>query len=231
MPEPDRSFVRDLKNLDRRLGIKQCTKCGEEKQLSEFYVRTDRNNHAMSKCKECSKKASMAWASKNKEKAYANNKKCRTKYPERAKDSCKKWHENNRERARFLARRTAMKRRHTEKGKLKDNVACLIYQSLKRGSKAGRHWEDLVGYTLDQLKLHLEKRFKPGMGWENYGTVWSIDHKIPVSVFNFERPEDIDFRICWSLKNLQPLECSENSRKNNKIDAPFQPSLAMGGAL
>jgi hypothetical protein len=82
-----------------------------------------------------------------------------------------------------------------------------------------------------QIKVHLEKRFKQGMTWENYGTVWSIDHKTPVSVFNFGRPEDIDFHICWSLKNLQPLGCAENSQKRAKIDKPFQPSLtiAVGG--
>ena len=81
--------------------------------------------------------------------------------------------------------------------------------------------------TCKRCNQKLEKKFKPGMTWENHGTVWHIDHKIPIAVFNFEKPDDIDFRLCWSLKNLQPLEASENMSKNDTIDAPFQPSLAM----
>ena len=114
------------------------------------------------------------------------------------------------------------------KGKLSSNISRAIRFSIKKNSKANRHWEMLVDFTIDQLKKHLEKRFKPGMTWENYGSVWEIDHKIPIAVFNFEKPEDIDFRLCWSLKNLQPLDASENVRKKDKIIKPFQPSLLMG---
>jgi hypothetical protein len=71
------------------------------------------------------------------------------------------------------------------------------------------------------------KLFKPGMTWENYGTYWHIDHKVPVVVHNFNRPEDIDFRLCWALRNLQPLEALENMKKQDKLDKPFQPSLRL----
>ena len=94
------------------------------------------------------------------------------------------------------------------------------------GIKNGRHWEDLVGYTVSELKNHLEKKFKKGMTWENYGQ-WHIDHKIPMSVFNYQRPEDIDFKKCWALENLQPLWRIENIKKSNKLTRPFQPSLAL----
>ncbi len=65
------------------------------------------------------------------------------------------------------------------------------------------------------------------MSWENYGTVWEIDHKIPIAAFNFERPEDIDFKKCWELKNLRPLEIYKNRSKQARIDKPFQPSLTI----
>lgn len=58
---------------------------------------------------------------------------------------------------------------------------------------------------------------------------WHIDHKIPKSAFNFETPEDIDFKRCWALKNLQPLWAAENIKKHDRVDKPFQPSLAIGG--
>ena len=93
-----------------------------------------------------------------------------------------------------------------------------IIKSLKSGSKAGRHWEVLVGYTRDEAKTHLEKRFSTGMTWENHGTCWHIDHILPIAAFNFERPEDIDFKRCWSLKNLQPLYAKDNMSKGAKYN-------------
>jgi len=209
--------------------MKHCNKCGLEKDKTDFYILQDTKGcrYLNSICKECSKKKSMEWARKNKEKANASVRKWRIKYPERERASCKKWHDNNPDRVRYLARKVGAKRRSTPKGKLRDNISCLMYQSLK-GSKAGRCWEDLVGYTVDQLKQHLEKRFTPEMNWGNYGSYWHIDHKIPIAVFNFERPEDIDFKLCWSIKNLQPLEARQNILKRDKLSKPFQPSLALG---
>jgi hypothetical protein len=60
--------------------------------------------------------------------------------------------------------------------------------------------------------------------WKNYGE-WHVDHKIPQSAFNFETPEDIDFKKCWALKNIQPMWAKENIIKSNRINKPFQPSL------
>ena len=98
-----------------------------------------------------------------------------------------------------------------------------IWQSLQN-NKHGNYWERLVGYGIDDLKEHLEKQFKDGMSWENYGE-WAIDHIIPKSAFNFEKPEDEDFKRCWNLKNLQPMWARENSIKGKKIPKPFQPTM------
>jgi hypothetical protein len=111
---------------------------------------------------------------------------------------------------------------------LNKSVSERMRGSLKKGVKAHRPWESLVGYTVEQLRVHLEKQFKRGMTWENHGIKgWHIDHKIPVSAFNFERPEDIDFKRCWELSNLQPMWWRDNLVKNNKLEHPFQPSLCI----
>ncbi len=102
-----------------------------------------------------------------------------------------------------------------------------IRNSLTSG-KRNNHWENLVGYSLEDLKRHLEKRFKKGMNFENYGRHgWHIDHKIPVSAFNFNGYNDPDFKRCWALKNLQPMWAKDNIAKSNKLEKPFQPSLAL----
>jgi len=93
--------------------------------------------------------------------------------------------------------------------------------------KGGDSWSALLGYTVDDLRAHLQGLFLPGMTWENYGE-WHIDHVIPVSAHNFEKPEDIDFKRCWALTNLQPLWAVDNIKKGAKLAAPFQPSLALG---
>ena len=64
------------------------------------------------------------------------------------------------------------------------------------------------------------------MIWGNYGD-WHIDHKIPISAFNFTKPEHEDFKRCWALSNLQPLWAKDNISKNAKLEKHFQPSLAI----
>ena len=88
-------------------------------------------------------------------------------------------------------------------------------RSLKSG-KNNNHWEELVDYTLNDLKLHLEGLFTDGMSWGNYGR-WHIDHIRPVSSFNIKSFNCEDFKLCWSLENLQPLWAIDNFNKSNKF--------------
>lgn len=139
----------------------------------------------------------------------------------------KVWRGNNVEKTRAIGRKAMNKRLNTPKGKLNNAITCRMRESLK-GSKANRKWEELVDFTIDQLKFHLEKKFTPEMNWDNYGIYWHIDHKVPIAIFNFQKPEDIEFRICWSLKNLQPLEKIENIRKGAKVDEKLYQELMIG---
>lgn len=116
------------------------------------------------------------------------------------------------------------KRLENSKWKLNHSVSNLIRMSLKN-RKDGYRWEQLVGYTLKDLMRHLERQFTSEMNWANYGSYWQIDHVTPVSAFNFDNFNHIDFIRCWELSNLQPLEKIRNNRKGIRIDKPFQPSL------
>jgi hypothetical protein len=220
---------------------KTCKKCGIAKDQSEFTKRSALKSGYAAHCKACAVQSAMDWNKAHPDKVKNGNKKWRETHKEYVKEvhrawsaSEKKreydrqWRANNPEKYLAAMNRAAAVRLSTLKGRLSLRAASAIRSSLKPGAKANRHWEELVSFTVDQLKTHLEKQFKPGMTWENYGTYWSIDHKIPVAVHNFERPEDIDFRLCWSLKNLQPMEKLANISKGAKIEEPFQPSLAIG---
>ena len=139
----------------------------------------------------------------------------------------RKWREDNPEKAKEQYRTANRKRLSINKYKISSNVSREMRSSLLKGTKLNRHWETLVNFNTDQLITHLESQFNPDMTWDNYGSHWEIDHKVPVAAFNFETPEDIDFKRCWSLDNLQPLEKFKNRKKSDKVDIPFQPSLAI----
>ena len=101
------------------------------------------------------------------------------------------------------------------KFRLNSNVRRSISEALE-GKKEGRRWEMLVGYTLKDLMKHLEAQFDDKMIWENYGSYWHIDHIKPKYLFKYENIEDLEFKECWALSNLQPLEAIANKKKGKK---------------
>jgi len=72
----------------------------------------------------------------------------------------------------------------------------------------------LVGCSIEKLKKHLEKKFKSGMSFSNYGK-WHIDHIIPCARFNLIKKSEQ--RKCFYYTNLQPLWAKENLRKGDKL--------------
>lgn len=45
------------------------------------------------------------------------------------------------------------------------------------------------------------------------GSYWEIDHIIPLNLFSYETEQDEQFKICWSLINLRPLEKITNKSR------------------
>jgi hypothetical protein len=99
--------------------------------------------------------------------------------------------------------------------KISNAIRANIRDSLHRKGldKKERGWEKLVGYTIKDFMTHIEKQFQTGMTWDNYGK-WHIDHIIPVVRFKFTSTDDIEFKKCWALTNLQPLWAIDNLRKH-----------------
>ncbi len=83
----------------------------------------------------------------------------------------------------------------------------------QNAGKAVRTFE-LIGCTLAELAAHLEKQFKNGMMWQNYGR-WHVDHIIPCAKFDLTDLEQQ--RKCFHYSNLQPLWATENIVKSNKL--------------
>ena len=117
------------------------------------------------------------------------------------------------------------KRKTDLKYNLNSKIRIAMWESLK-GKKAGKHWGELVGYSLKKLIKRLKKTMPEGYTWQDYmeGRL-NIDHIIPISAFNFTKPEHPDFERCWALKNLRLLTAKENNIKRAKLTKPFQPAL------
>lgn len=67
-----------------------------------------------------------------------------------------------------------------------------------------------INYSIEELKLHLESKFDNNMSWINYGIYWHIDHIIPQSCLPYTSMSDDNFKKCWALDNLRPLEAKQN---------------------
>lgn len=189
------------------LGYVLCVKCNLEKEDKK-------------QCKHCQKAYRLA--NKDKIKQYKieyckNNK-------EKIAEGNKKYYHNNYEKIRKLNNIYYNKRCNSDPSfKLRKICSNRIYQTLRniRGNKGGSILKYLP-YTIQELKEHLEKQFEPWMNWDNYGLAtpnkktWQIDHIIPQSKLPYLSMEDDNFKKCWALENLRPLEAFENIKKSNK---------------
>lgn len=207
-----------------------CSKCKKEKDQSEFFKNKARSNGLHNQCKRCfcdyiyksrkSKKGKEYLRKYRKtkkameyRKAYSITEKNRAYRREYTKtEKYKKW------RRLYSVKRSKM----DPAFRVDHGMRTLVCRGL-RNKKAGRSWENLVGYTTQDLIIHLEKQFDEHMTWDNYGPYWHVDHIIPKSSFHYKTAEEESFKKCWALDNLQPMEKMENLKKSNKISPLDKP--------
>jgi len=208
-----------------------CKTCKELKPLDLKHFRKNHNNGKPmpTTCKECYNKSRREFDRKraSQPKRVEARKQYKLNNPEKIKELNKKWREENKEYNRSYMRGWLKKRyhshyKHDPRFRIDNAMGANINSALK-GNKAGRKWESLVGYTVEDLIKHLESKFENWMTWENYGNpngdhteCWHVDHIVPQSSFEYTHPEEESFKRCWELDNLQPLSGKENIRKGNK---------------
>ena len=81
--------------------------------------------------------------------------------------------------------------------------------------------ERALGYSMSDLRAHLEGQFTDGMSWDAFreGRI-HIDHKTPISRFDLDDAEQV--LEAWSLDNLQPLWAVDNMSKGAKTDEEWR---------
>jgi len=220
--------------------MKYCSKCGDKKEENEF----PKNK---TWCKLCTSTYLKLYNSLHKEEIAFKKKKYQSNNKSKIKENKKEYYLDNKNE--FLPRQkeyqSTHKKERNERLSLRyknDPVyRCRIILSTsirdmlidKKSSKNGKSCLDYLGYTIKELKAHIEKQFEPWMTWDNQGTycvdtwndndtstwTWQIDHIIPHSLFRYSSMKDQDFQDCWALSNLRPLSAKHNLLKSNKVEA------------
>jgi hypothetical protein len=164
------------------------------------------------------KVADKKWRDNNKEYMNQKTKNWYEQNKEHRKEYLKEYREKNIDKIREIKRNYEKTRKHNDPlYKLINNFRTAIYQVLKENNvQKNGHYFEILKYLPEDLIVHLEKQFKDGMNWDNYGE-WHVDHILPISRHNIQEIGDEEFMKCWSLNNLQPMWGEENIRKSNKI--------------
>ncbi len=219
---------------------KVCIKCRITKSIIEFSKDRTRKNGYCNWCKECANKYNKKYYQKNsvkilkqQKKYWKNNKqeitikrkkyfreymkRYRLKHGIKLIKTATKWNQihkkevNERKKKYFRE-----KYGNNINYKLTLLLRSRIYYALKRNVKSNIT-KKLLGCSLEQLKQHIQKQFKPGMTWENHNFKgWHIDHIIPCASFDLSKTNEQ--RKCFNYTNLQPLWAEENLSKGKRLE-------------
>ena len=85
-----------------------------------------------------------------------------------------------------------------------------------KGNEKAYKTIELLGCSIPEFKEYLEKLFKDGMNWDNYGYYgWHVDHILPCAYFDLSDPKQQ--RLCFHYTNLQPLWSKDNYKKSCSV--------------
>jgi len=207
--------------------MKICNKCDVSKNLDLFYNNKNSKDGLTSSCKECISNKNKSDYLNNKENILMKSKKYRSEkketfkdyqkiYRNKTKEKYKEYHkkynkqywENNRDKRAQYDKNYLKKYPHVRsyRNSLK---SCLERMGMEKINSSF----ELLGYTPQEFKIHIESLFLEGMSWENRSE-WHIDHIKPVSLFDQNKP----IYIVNALNNLQPIWAIDNLSKSNNYN-------------
>jgi hypothetical protein len=189
---------------------KICTKCKKNKQKKEYSKHYRNKDGLQFWCKACKRgfyqenrvtiiSKQIEYVKENKE-IVAKRKKI--------------WSEKNK--VKIIKRNVANanKRRKTDPlFKLIENYRHRVWQSYKGlGFIKNETTLNILGCSIEEFILYIEKKFIKGMTRENYGK-WHIDHIIPLSSAKTEK----EIRKLCHYTNCQPLWAIDNMKKGDRL--------------
>lgn len=209
---------------------KVCTKCKTRKLRTKFSKTKVSKDGLYPQCKKCTSKYHKEHYQKNRQKIlervtkYKNNNREKVlegkrkeyqKHKDKYIKSGKRWVKNNRKKSNEIKYRYKIKKRKIDPVyKTTENLRTRI-RSVLKGTNKSKTSMELLGCSMEEFKIHLEKQFTKGMSWKNYGYYgWHIDHIKPCASFDLSDPKQQ--RKCFHYTNLQPLWAKDNYAKKDK---------------
>jgi hypothetical protein len=200
---------------------KICKKCGEKKELCEFDK--DKKSKLDSRCKTCRREYFNQYNKKNREKNRERHRKYYWDNHQKELIRTNKKHEKNKEKEKQYRKDNRVKINEREKNRYNNDIIFKLRTNLRNRLKLflktkkinkNNSTIEFLGAEPDVIKNHLEKQFKDGMSWDNFGhNGWHIDHIIPLSS---AKTEEEVYKLSH-YTNLQPLWANENYKKSNKV--------------
>lgn len=191
-------------------------KASRKKSAREYYYRNkEKYRQYRQENKEMLYTARKRWAQENKEKRRKSSLEYKRRNEDKVGAYKKEYQQRNKDK---INKRYQEYLESNPSKKIPGRLRHRISEAIKHnGGKKSRSLIYLIGCDIEFLKQHLEKQFKPGMTWENYGRGgWHIDHIVPCCLFDLSK--EWQQKSCFKWENLQPLWEWENYRKNGKLE-------------
>ena len=210
--------------------MKICSKCKNEKQLSESNFRKDTQRYR-NQCRDCIKLINEMYQTMNKDEIRIK----RREYRENLKNENLKriydidYRERNREKIQLYKKNYIQNNKEELYKKIKKRTdeetnfrfACNLRKRVLNAFKARnvrktKKTFSLLGCSHSFLRLWIESQLYGEMTLENYGKNWCLDHCLPIASFNLLDENDI--KKCFIWINLRPMYVKDNIIKGDKID-------------
>lgn len=223
-----------LKNREKNLAAQRAHYAANREREIERRMEYHRRNPSKTKA------AYKAWYEKNKASRLDYTKEWRRNNPDKVKATSKRKYAKHRDRQlAYAARWRAANPEKLKSGqkryfdnKLKTDVAFRIRHQLrshirivlnKQGVIKSRKTIELLGCTSQFFKEFIEAQFTDGMNWDNRGTLWQMDHIIPLASFDLSQYEQQLKAFHYS--NCRPLLKEKNREKSDTMPEPHQALL------
>jgi hypothetical protein len=176
--------------------LKTCTKCGVEKAVVMFAKNNRLKSGYASDCKDCRNNYRLNWDNSNRE---------------HRRTLTQKWRNDNRSHVNL----TCQQYRKTYLNHIISTMRSRIHSAIKNASYSKKQ-STICALGIDYKKYceYLSNKFVNGMTLENYGSVWHIDHIIPLASAKSEQ----ELIKLLHYTNTQPLFAKDNLSKGAKLD-------------
>lgn len=196
--------------------VKLCSRCDNNQPLSQFrkykensyssvckkcmnymdkirkqQLRQKRAETFMVKCEKCHEEKALKYFAKLKK--FYKKKICSSCYPSFLTEQKTQWCKNQ--------HNTNMNYR------IKKSLAARLRNVLIKNTTTMEY----IGCNISFFREWLQYNFTEDMNWSNYGSVWSIDHIIPVC--NYDLSIEHEKLKCWNWSNMMPVSIHYNSSK------------------